>query len=210
MKRRKSILSSGKTPFVPTRLLDISGDAKSNIRVIETKTSPVRDPYVSLSHCWGLKEFVRLTTANRKKFTSEGVQWSLLPRNFQEAIEVGRFLGIKYIWIDSLCIVQEGPEGDFPSEAGKMHHVYRNSYCNIAVVDAEDSTGGVYRSRKPEDVVPVSYRAAGESAMFREKTWRVVPANLWDSELLQTFLYRRGWVFQGKSYARIGNCYADH
>lgn len=79
-----------------------------------------------------------------------------------------------------------------------MHQVYRNSYCNIAIVDSEDSRGGLFRLREPEDVIPVAYKAEKTENMFGDRTWRVVPGDLWDRELLQTFLYRRGWVFQGK------------
>lgn len=200
MKRRKA--SSNSTSFIPTRLLDISGPPESPIRVIETKTTPVKGAYCSLSHCWGLIKFVQLTVATREKFMTEGIPWVLFPTNFKEAIKVARFLEVNYIWIDSLCIVQ-GDGGDFGSEASKMHQVYRNSYCNIAVVDSADSRGGLFRKRTPEDVVPVRYQADGDSAMFGKKAWRVVPENLWDSELLQTFLYKRGWVFQGKLRAPV-------
>ena len=202
-KHRKAAKSK-KTSFVPTRLLDISGPAKSNIRVIETQITQVKSPYVSLSHCWGKLKFVELTPETHKKFTTEGVPWALFTRNFQEAIEVARFLEIDYVWIDSLCIIQGDPKlgGDFPSEAPKMHQVYRNSYCNIAIVDSSDSTGGAFRNRNPDDVAPVRYQAGGDSSMFGKKAWRAVPQDLWETELLQTFLYKRGWVFQGMSSVR--------
>lgn len=171
------------------------------MRIVETATTPVTGPYASLSHCWGLKEFVRLLPENRKTFMEEGVPWWRLPKNFQEAIEVARFLNIRYIWIDSLCIIQ-GKAGDFHLEASKMHQVYRNSYCNIAVVDSSDSTGGLFRERDPNDVAPVRYEPAKESAMFGDKAWRVMSSNVWDSELLSSSLYLRGWVFQGRSRTR--------
>ncbi|KAF2795819.1 HET-domain-containing protein [Melanomma pulvis-pyrius CBS 109.77] len=197
-KRRRA--TSGPNQFIPTRLLDISGPPKSPIRVIETAATPVRGPYISLSHCWGLLKFVELKPETRKQFMEEGVPWSLFTKNFQEAIEVARFLDVGYIWIDSLCIIQ-GPDGDFMSEANKMHQVYRNSYCNVAIVDSQDSRGGLFRERDPNDVLPVRYQPKELSAMFGKKAWRAVPEDLWDSELLQTFLYRRGWVFQERMLA---------
>jgi hypothetical protein len=81
-----------------------------------------------------------------------------------------------------------------------MHLVYRNSYCNIAVVDAKDSTGGAFRKRDPEDVAPVRYEPTVDSSWFGSKIWVVVPEDLWERQLLQSFLYVRGWVFQGKFF----------
>lgn len=197
MKRRRSRHASSQ--FVPTRLLDISGsvDSKAPIKIIETASTPVRGPYATLSHCWGLAKFVTLIPETKKLFMEEGVPWNMLTKNFRQTIKVARRLGIGYIWIDSLCIIQ-GPQGDFNTEGAKMHQVYRNSYCNIAIVDSADSTGGLFRDRDPEDVAPLRYQAKVESPMFGSKVWRIVPGDLWDRELLSTKLYGRGWVFQGE------------
>jgi hypothetical protein len=197
LKRRKDI---GRNAFVPTRLLDIRGPARDPIKVIETKWDEVDGPYATLSHCWGRIEFVTLTTKTRDRYKTKGVPWEDLPVNFKQAIEVARFLGVKYIWIDSLCIIQ-GRDGDFKDEAGKMHQVYRNSYCNIAIADSENSVGGLFRPRKPEEVIPVRYEANGKNPMLGAKSWRIVPEDLWDKELLQTILYTRGWVFQERMLA---------
>jgi hypothetical protein len=196
MKRRKGTRTSSN--FVPTRLLDIRGPPGSNLKVIETGKTIIRSPYATLSHCWGKKHFVCLLPGNEKHFIMEGVPWQLLTTNFKEAVEVARFLEIEYIWIDSLCIIQ-GEDGDFKTEGAKMHSVYRNSYCNIAIADSMDSEGGAFRNRDSEDVVPVRYQPdpQEESAMFGDRVWRVVPSDLYESELLRTGLYMRGWVFQG-------------
>lgn len=190
---------------VPTRLLDISGPSRSNMRVVETRRTPVRGPYATLSHCWGRDaKFVSLLPNNTKEFIEgDGVPWQLLTKNFREAIEVARFLGIEYMWIDSLCIIQ-GKDGDFKEEGAKMHSVYRNSFVNIAVADAKDSEGGLFRDQRyPGDVVPVRYDPSdrqNESGMLGDKPWRIVSSNVYESELLETSLYRRGWVFQGEIY----------
>ncbi|KAF1959260.1 HET-domain-containing protein [Byssothecium circinans] len=198
MKRQNAEAAS--TKFVPTRLLDIRGPPESDFKVIETKITPARSPYATLSHCWGKKRFVCLLPENKEKFMTEGVPWNELTKNFKEAIEVARFLGIEYIWIDSLCIVQ-GPGGDFAHEGTLMHLVYRNSYCNIAIVDSFDSTGGAFRERDPGDVAAVRYKPQEESSMFGLRKWGVIAGDLWERELLQTELYVRGWVFQERMLA---------
>ncbi|KAF1837496.1 HET-domain-containing protein [Decorospora gaudefroyi] len=198
MKRSKATPKSRR--FVPTRLLDISGEPQTPIRVIETATTSVQGPYCTLSHCWGKIEFQQLRDSNRERFMKEGIPWHLFTQNFQDAIEIARALHVGYIWIDSLCIIQKS-EPDWDREASRMHLVYRNSYCNIAVVDSQDSTGGAFRSRKRDEVVPVRYRPNDDSAFFGRKTWVVVPEDLWERELMQSFLYARGWVFQERMLA---------
>ncbi|KAE8822707.1 hypothetical protein HRS9139_10047 [Pyrenophora teres f. teres] len=200
MKRRK--LTPKSKRFIPTRLLDISRESGEPIRVIETATTSVQGPYCTLSHCWGLIEFQQLRDANRERFMKEGIPWHLFTKNFQDAIKVARSLEVGYIWIDSLCIIQKS-KADWDKEAGRMHLVYRNSYCNIAVVDSKDSTGGAFRNRAPKNVRPVRYMPVRDSPLFgnKEKKWIVVPEDLWERELIQSFLYVRGWVFQERMLA---------
>jgi hypothetical protein len=139
---------------------------------------------------------VQLRDNNRKSFMTDGVPWSFFTPNFKQAVEIARFLDVNYIWIDSLCIIQGSAE-DWVREASRMHLVYRNSYCNIAIADSANKSGGAFRERVPENVLPVEYEARGASPMFGRKIWRVLPEDLWDRELLQSRIYTRGWVFQG-------------
>lgn len=194
--------------FTPTRLLDIypaGEDAiDAPVRVVNTKAAALSGvKYATLSHCWGKKAFINLTPENEPLLTTRGIPWHELPKNFQQAIIVTRrALSVRYIWIDSLCIIQ-GPHGDFHSEAGLMHAVYRNSHCNLAAADSSDSSGGLFRLRDPASILPPTYepRDTGPSqprSLFapRGTPYRIVPASLWHDALLSTPIYARGWVFQ--------------
>lgn len=160
--------------------------------------------YVTLSHCWGLKHFARLLEANRDDYIERGIPWTEICRNtnFRDAIRVARHLKVRYIWIDSLCIVQDSPDReDWKHEAPLMHKVYRNSYCNIAASDSQDSDGGLFRLRSSDNVVPARYPMEGvevpTGSRLADGVWRIVPGDLWDRDLLGQVLYGRGWVFQG-------------
>lgn len=112
---------------------------------------------MTLSHRWGIKETFTLTSFNVNHM-SNSIPWDSIPRIYQEAIELTRLLGIEYIWIDTLCIVQDDAE-DWQREAGKMKSVYGNSYLNIAATQPEDSTGGIFFSsnlgtKYPAEKVP--------------------------------------------------------
>jgi hypothetical protein len=195
-------LKATQTTWVPTRLLDLHYGDLSSVRLIKTADEGVTGPYITLSHCWGPRtkenEFLTTQGETEKLYMTTGIRISALSTNFQQAISVAKFIGIRYIWIDSLCIIQ-GEHSDFHSEGQLMHKVYRNSYCNIAAADSVDSKGGIFRTRNPVDILPGKYEGDGSSAMFGTKAWRVVPEDLWEAELLGSSIYTRGWVFQGKS-----------
>jgi hypothetical protein len=200
-----------KTTWVPTRLLDLHYGDLSSVRLVKTADEGVTGPYITLSHCWGPRtkenEFLTTQGETEKIYMTQGIKISALSTNFQQAISVAKFIGIRYIWIDSLCIIQ-GEHSDFKSEGQLMHKVYRNSYCNIAVADSEDSRGGVFRARNPADILPGKYEGDGSSAMFGTKTWRIVPEDLWEAGLLESSIYTRGWVFQGK-WCEVGFSFND-
>ena len=199
----RQLRSSG---FVPTRLLLVgTRGSTAPIKVVETKPNNIQGPYMTLSHCWGVLPGERRDTLRRNnldKFTSVGVPWAWLSRNFQQAIEVARFLDMTYIWIDSLCIIQ-GDAEDWVQEGQLMHKVYRHSYCNLAAADSADSTGGLFRNREPWQVLPPRFISEGRNTTFGNsgKAWRVVREDLWKDGLLQTPLYIRGWVFQERMLA---------
>jgi len=188
-----------KLSFLPTRLLDVDTGDDNVIRLVDTKTTKVKGPYCTLSHAWGPpeKKFLTTTVWNMAKHLITGITLDELPRNFQHAIQVTRFLKVRYIWIDSLAIVQE-PFGDFAKEADLMHRVYRYSHCNIVAADSRDAHGGLFKTRDPHEILPVTYQGTNARHHLGEKTWTIVPADLWEKELLSSVIYGRAWVFQGK------------
>jgi hypothetical protein len=93
---------------MPASLLD---SASREVQLVETHRLAEVAPYICLSHCWGdpakQKQFTttRITLEERKR----GIPWKILPRIFQDVIRSVRRIGIRYLWIDSLCIVQDEP-----------------------------------------------------------------------------------------------------
>lgn len=81
-----------------------------------------------------------LTQDNLQSF-KQHIAFEELPRTFRDAIEVTRRLGLDYIWIDALCIIQSEPgssNSDWTKEAGRMRSVYGGSFLNIAVTSAKN------------------------------------------------------------------------
>ncbi|PQE06307.1 HET domain pin-c2 protein [Rutstroemia sp. NJR-2017a BVV2] len=75
-----------------------------------------------------------------------GIDESTLPTTFRDLIILARNLGVPYIWIDSLCIIQDSPE-DWEREASLMGRVYSSAFCTIAAAASADGNGGLFIER---------------------------------------------------------------
>jgi hypothetical protein len=185
---------SGASLFVPTRLLDVGTIEDPEIHLVSnTKEAKVQGPYATLSHMWGIPmgDRFQLTNDNYAQFCERIDQADpKLTLTFKHGMQVARRIGIRYLWIDSICINQ-GDKADLQRESNMMEEIYRNSYCNIAAVDSENGSQGLFRKRSPEDLPPDVVKFDGRSYTF-------LRPDIWDQQVLSGPLYSRGWVLQGK------------
>lgn len=86
---------------LPTRVVQILGKERVRLRV----TNGEEGRYTSVSHCWGTEGVTRTTIGSLSAYQTS-IPWTELSLTFQDAIDLTWRLGIEYIWIDSLCIVQ--------------------------------------------------------------------------------------------------------
>ena len=111
----------------PSRLLDIGLEASDPIKLINGEELVPGSKYVTLSHRWGSANLPLLTTQNRRQF-EDTISADKFGRTYLDAFEVTRRLGVRYIWIDSLCIIQRGDDmQDWTLQAGRMDRYYRRS-----------------------------------------------------------------------------------
>ncbi|KAL8684922.1 MAG: hypothetical protein Q9218_008069, partial [Villophora microphyllina] len=152
---------------------------------------------MTLSHRWGAASFLKLTLSNLADLV-KGFSIAGLPRTFQDAIAVARRLGCKYIWIDSLCIIQNSTE-DWIHEAALMGEVYANSHCNIAATWNSSSDDGLFKKRNVSEVegIVVSPQWVG----LKSTIFRVVEYGLWESLISLAGLNKRAWVVQERLLA---------
>lgn len=125
------------------RLLDLSAD---DPRLIVPEEGQV-PPYLALSHCWGGGSPLRTMKANAEQHYV-GINKNDLPKTFQDAIIVTKTLGFQYLWIDSLCIVQDDAE-DWAREAAKMADIYETASLTIAATWARNGDAGCFREHLP-------------------------------------------------------------
>ena len=179
--------------FVPTRLIDVGLlEGSENVKLLDTRQSGVSNDveleYATLSHCWGGTEHITTTIGTVEKRVA-GIAFSELNQTFQDAVLVTRALGLRYLWIDSLCIVQ-GPGGDWDAESSLMGSVYSGGAINIAADGAEDGDQGFLSKRTPLDF---SYTFPGKNL---HGTIRLKASNREHFVEYSGNLRRRAWVFQ--------------
>lgn len=133
--------SSAPTPL-PTRVIDVGDpDGGTPCRVYETQRE--FGHYMALSHCWGPPELIFKTTVQAFGNNKTQLPWGRLSKTLREAIEVTRRLGIRYIWIDSLCVLQVD-EDHWNREAANMGNIYKNAYLTLAATASSSGMGGLH------------------------------------------------------------------
>jgi hypothetical protein len=136
--------------LVPSRLLTfpvapVPAGEELLVKLVQSTELSQDTQYVALSHCWGGPEFPipRILEGSLKTHTKDGLRYAELPKTFRDAIDVTRAMGYEYLWIDSLCIIQDSAD-DWKKEARRMAIIYDNAVFTIAAMDAENSSHGLF------------------------------------------------------------------
>ncbi|KAI1052698.1 hypothetical protein LB507_009800 [Fusarium sp. FIESC RH6] len=177
----------------PSRLLQHD---ESRGKVFLCTSFPPDIKYAALSHCWGSVQPLILSTGNKHQL-EDGLPLEAFPKTFQDALWVVQQLEIPYIWIDSLCIVQDDHD-DWVHESARMCDVYGNAYLTIAATRARTCSEGFLGPREGPDYTYVPFNWSGMSgnvAIFPMPINRIDPhGGIVDLE--EEPLSKRAWVLQ--------------
>jgi hypothetical protein len=143
----------GDPPALPRRVLDLMPDDQMQdrfCRLLENK-QPRRDEYACLSYCWGEanQQQVLLTRSEKQHFMN-AIRVQDLGQCIQDAIKVVRMVGIRYLWIDALCIIQDDEE-DITAEMSYMKDIYQNATFVLAAASSSNSNQGILEPRDIPD-----------------------------------------------------------
>lgn len=193
--------------FVPTRLIDVShGTSGGQWKLIHTSKNTKMSPYLTLSHCWGTTQTLRLLTANYTDFKA-GMSDECLPVKYKDALSVTRSLGFRYVWIDSLCIIQDSQQ-DWLQESMTMHDVYRNSACTLAASNASNSDEKFLKQRSPSlhlaEIVQMNWIVESEGKLSflsspkrsGDMRYLINHHDFFRMSLSRSPLAQRAWCFQ--------------
>ncbi|KAI8654044.1 HET domain-containing protein [Fusarium sp. Ph1] len=186
--------------FFPTRVIDVDC-GKTIVKVVEGLKGEDygQGKYIALSHCWGDPKHMttKLTMHTLKDYKSE-IPVSSLPQTFKDTVEFTRNMGIRYLWIDSLCIIQPDKEKDtekdrwlsdkdWMQESKRMCSVYENSYLTVAAASGSGCRDGLFRTPK---------RAEVEGCTPNGNSYHLFAREVLGHYSSDFPLMKRGWVFQ--------------
>ncbi|WXC44630.1 hypothetical protein QX201_004365 [Fusarium graminearum] len=199
----QSYYEKGEPRVLPTRLVDVGTDFNPP-RLFVPQRHLGSFEYIALSYAWGSKSFIKTTYSNLEAMTQH-LPWAQLPKTIQDAILVTRSLGVRYLWVDALCILQsEGPEDakhkeDWSYEAARFGKYYENALMTIAATGASSSDQGLFVPRSPLRLEPksVTFRP-GTTLSYTVRS--MIPS--WLSETLSGPLSKRGWALQERLLSR--------
>lgn len=132
-------------PVLPSRVIDTLADNYPDCRLYQAKSGE-RAEYACLSYCWGGSQKVTLLRASEYALYQR-IKLSHIGKTIQDAIQVSREMGLRYLWIDALCIIQDDDD-DKLREIGKMKSVYRDATLVIVAACASTSNSGFLHSRQ--------------------------------------------------------------
>jgi hypothetical protein len=185
---------------IPTRVIDVGAHHDPNVRLIVTTDaidSYRGHRYVTLSHCWGSETNAHHTaTTTRANISARKhkIELSGLPKTFQDAILITRELKLRFLWIDSLCIVQDDLI-DMDRECAEMSNIYSYSYCTMAASDSVDGSGGCFKQFKTSSISTCSFRCRSINNTRSAEITIYRGFNDWISALNGP-LQKRGWALQ--------------
>ena len=178
---------------LPTRVIDVGGrNGVENPYLYISKAE--KKSYVALSHCWCNHEAASktiTTTLATLERRIESIPLHDLPQTFQDAITITRRLGIQYLWIDSLCIIQDS-HYDWEAEAANMGRIYQGSIFTLSALEARDSHCGFLPERWCDiDTNEIELYEYSKDPMYI----RPIPPIL-SQVLSRAPLFQRAWALQ--------------
>lgn len=185
--------------LLPTRVLEVGKVGDERLRLFETQSSTFGQ-YIALSYCWGSDQPLKTTSTNIKDMTTTGLQLSGLPPTLVDAVHVTRSLGFKYLWIDSLCIIQDSVE-DWERQSQQMSTIYEKAWLVIAASSSSSATQGFLNHQRKQHPcylrTPDRYGAQVTVAAHRIPESGVHSHNERSADPLD----QRAWAFQEKQMA---------
>jgi hypothetical protein len=197
---RLNEMSDQRIKRLPKRLLELERlEDKLSARLVHTEESDLGSevPYVTLSHCWGSLQIPKLRLDNISELAA-GLTVSSLPKTFQDAIKMTLWFGVKYLWIDSLCIIQDSTD-DWVQEASVMGSIYANGLCNLAATSAADGNGGLFHTG-PTTLQDFHLKTSWDNRA--NGLYWIYPTHFEYPQLFEEPLMQRGWVVQERIMSR--------
>jgi Heterokaryon incompatibility protein (HET) len=189
-----------KIPYLPSRVIDVGAETTFSHLKLQINKSNTRARYTALSYCWGGPQSITTTKATLSAHLIS-LSFKTLPRTIQDAVKTTQNLGIRFLWVDALCIIQDC-DVDKAQEINNMGNIYSYATLTISAANAKAACDGFLGSRPriPSCEIPI-YHPTSRGTQPREwmegasqqKVWLTATIKSSDSD---EPLYTRGWTLQ--------------
>jgi len=189
---RKQLLSSQNRP----RRLIAVGDEDDTVRLVKSSKLYPDALYVTLSHCWGPKGIPFKLQKSNESILFEQIPMNELSQTFKDAIAFTRrlqLLGVGYIWIDALCILQDCEE-DWYDQALIMGEIYGGAFCNLAACTGSDGNSGL--CPKPDGDSRRICTVKGGDSSFLSGSFTIRNKDIMGNGIRKNTILSRGWCVQ--------------
>ena len=154
-------------------MVDVGTGHDNKVHLVKTATKPF-EPYIALSYCWGQDGAMTKTIKEKLDAFESGITLSELPIVFRECISLSRSLGIRYVWIDALCIIQDDQE-DWEKESSVMSNTYAQAFLTICASMSASSSESFLRISKDDIENEVFTKKVDFSGKVSELRARRIP-----------------------------------
>lgn len=195
----------------PLRLVEIQPGTRGmapTMRLIHTDGHNY--PYAALSYCWGKAQPGDSRPWQTKYATLKshlhGINKRHLPQTLQDAISICERLQISYLWVDSLCIIQDSTS-DWAAEAAKMSGIYLGSLLTISLSASISAESGCFNNASQRCVeseyfqkrwfeLDTRFRDGRSSRLYIQKVPCDIPPLMFENEVRRGVLGQRAWALQ--------------
>ncbi|KAE9376277.1 HET-domain-containing protein, partial [Stipitochalara longipes BDJ] len=181
-------------PLLPTRVIDVGVATNTANPKLYTTQKHERAHYVCLSYVWGGEQ--PSTTKSNIVALAEEISSESLSQTAQDAIRVTRKLGIRYLWIDALCIIQDDDD-DKKRELRVMGNIYKDATLTISASSSIGAASGFAKAEPPQGCELPFYLPDGTMGSVV-----AVPSQLVIPYFHKPTLHSRGWTFQERMLSR--------
>jgi hypothetical protein len=184
-----------------THNTSISSVLPKGLRVIDVNERRLVHPdsdvrFVALSYVWGKPSETQLVTTkdNFEEFQKkDSLKAQNMPRTIEDAIQVCRRLGERYLWVDRLSIIQNDPS-DKKQHIDSMAAIYTKATFSIVVACGDNMD---------VQIPGVSVKRQALTSVCAIGTARLVNRVPDIGQALQKSVWEtRGWTFQEKILSR--------
>lgn len=203
-------MTKDKERELPTRVIDVTPSLPRPKLKLFGKPCKEKANYAALSYCWGKSKKTTTTTIhNLHEHIEAGFSYELLGKTIQDAVSITRSIGVRYLWVDALCIIQGSEDearADWQTESSRMAAVYGNAYVTIIAADSPTSDSGILRKRSIIRESSISQDGFTQRRIYSAfRNTKILEAasstpNIWST---------RAWTFQEAVLSRRALLYTD-